>query len=152
MDCGVPAARDADKVAVDTREASAGKRFDVNRGNALAAVSGDKHRTCQNANALIACMNRKRASDVLLIAGIDDGADRNVRALEGQRRCIGAVVVGDHDGTDPGFHGIAVDIGTRCAGEQGARKIVVGVGNASLVRAAREHNRAGANLPGPLSR
>ena len=101
---------------------------------------------------MLACANCERPSKFTVLARVDDGADRNPGAREGQCGRVRAIVVGEHDGTAPGSHGMTVDIGPCRAREQGAGKIVAGVGDATLVRAACQHHRPGANFPHPLPR
>ena len=151
MDGGVPAARHADEIALDTPRRATGKRDDVDRAHVSPAVRARNRGARHDAHAGFPRFARQLAVDSRIRPRIDDRGDVDARARQRQRRAVRAVVVGENQRTRPRTHRVALDIATRRAGEQRAGQIVVGVGDCPLVGARREDDEFGANFPQALA-
>ena len=71
---------------------------------------------------------------------------------ETQRRPIGAVVVGEHDGARAGLHAVAIHVGGHRRGQHHAGAVVVREDERALHRARREHHLLRAHAPDALAR
>src|SRR5947207_220897 len=92
----VPAARDADEIAIDASPPAACDRRDVNGADAFSTVPATDHRLRNDRQPRIARPPSQRAGNLPLSARINDGGERNTGCVERQRRGVGAVVVGEH--------------------------------------------------------
>ncbi len=150
VDRGTPSARHAGEVAVEPFSGAAIERRDRDGVHAKPAARVGQDRARHDWQARVPRLLRQRAIEARLRPRIDDRADLDGGAVKRERGCIGAVVVGEHDGARTGADSVAVDISTRGAGEHRAGQVVVRIGDVALVRAAREHDGLRADFPEPL--
>src|SRR5699024_3089099 len=85
-----------------------------------------------------------------LATPIDDSGDVRPGIREVEGRVVGAVVGGEHDRTRAGQYAVAVEVRPSRPGEHGAGAVVVGEHQRSFVRAGREHDLPGAEVPHAL--
>ena len=97
----------------------------------------------------LACAARGTAE---LGAQIDDGGDGDAGVGKVECRLIGAVVVGQDDGALARQSAEAVDVGAGGIGQHDAGPVVVGEHQGAFVRAGRQHDLFGADLPQALTR